>query len=58
MPLNAPPNAPAAADPAMLQLPYGSLNQNHRRTRGLWLEHLRQSLLTPGIGENTSLNFE
>ena len=29
----------AAADPAVLQLPYGSLNQNHRRTRGLWLEH-------------------
>jgi hypothetical protein len=47
-----------AADPAMLQLPEWNLNQIHRRTRGLWLEHFRQSLHTPGIGENTSLYFE
>jgi len=42
----------------MLQLPEWNLTQITRRTRGLWLEHCRQNIHTPGIGENTSIFFE
>lgn len=45
-------------DPAAMQLPEWNLTQISRRTRGLWLEHFRQVVHTPGIAENTSLYFE
>jgi hypothetical protein len=45
-------------DPSALQLAEWNLTQISRRTRGLWLEHFRQMLHTPGIAENASLYFE
>ena len=47
-----------AADPAVVQLAEWNLTQISRRTRGLWLEHFRQNIHTPGIAENTSIFFE
>ena len=47
-----------AADPASLQLGGWNLTQIARRTRGLWLEHFRQNVHTPGIAENSSVFFE